>query len=163
MEILIVSDTHGRKDNLLKLLRSHPNTRYLLFCGDGIADLASVKSAFPDLITVAVCGNCDRLFFEVPSEETLRIGGIKILLMHGHLYGVKGGIGAALSRVKEVDADILLYGHTHIPFEKTLSLGERNVTVFNPGSLAERGLDGYSYGTLEIRENGFLLSHGALK
>ena len=160
MEILIVSDSHGRKDNIRKLLLAHPNTKYLFFLGDGLGDVGAAVAEFPNVIAVAVRGNCDWLS-DVPEESYFVIEGVRVLMMHGHTHGVKGGIGAALSYAKAKETHILLYGHTHIPHNEYVS--DAKVTLFNPGSIAERSSDGYSYGVLEIKAGEYLLSHGTIK
>lgn len=160
MELLIVSDSHGKKERILRLLREHPFAKYLLFCGDGINDISEIEKEFPTLIVCAVKGNCDR-FCDMPEERFFSVDGVRILMMHGHSYGVKGGMGAALSHAKKMNADILLYGHTHVPKNEYAS--DVSMSLFNPGSLAERTVDGYSYGVLEIRQGSYLLSHGSLK
>jgi len=160
MEILIVSDSHGRKDNIRKVLLSHPDTKYLFFLGDGLGDVGSVIAEFPRVIAVAVRGNCDWLS-DVPEERYFTVEGVRILMMHGHAYGVKGGLGAALSYAKSKEAHILLYGHTHVPHSEYVP--DARVTLFNPGSIAERSSEGYSYGVLEIKEGEYLLSHGTIK
>ena len=162
MEILIVSDTHGKKENLHKLLTSHPAAKYLLFCGDGLSDLDGLADQFPSIIISSVRGNCD-WFSDTPEELYFTLEGVRVLMMHGHKYSVKGGVGAALSYAKRLDAHILLYGHTHIPHEENLFFDGRKLTIFNPGSLAERTTEGYSYGVLEIRGGEYLFSHGYLK
>ena len=160
MEILIASDSHGRFDNLRQMLLDHPNAKYLLFCGDGLRDVGAAVKEFPSVIVAAVRGNCDWLS-DVPEELFFTVDGVRILMMHGHTYGVKGGMGAALSYAKERGAHVLIYGHTHKRHNEYVS--ESEITLFNPGSIAERCSDGYSYGVLEIKEGEYLLSHGAVK
>ena len=160
MEILIVSDSHGRADNLREVLRSHPNAKYLLFCGDGLRDVGIAAREFPNVITAVVRGNCDWLS-DIPAELYFKIDGVRILLMHGHTHSVKSGMDTALAYAKEKDAQILIYGHTHIPKNEYVS--DMGITLFNPGSLAERTREGYSYGVLEIRNGKYLLSHGNIK
>ena len=162
MEALIISDTHGKKENIIRLIKEHPNTKYLLFCGDGLKDLEGLESRFPFLTVCSVRGNCD-LFADEPEERLFTLEGVRILMIHGHTYGVKGGIGAALSYAKKKEADILLFGHTHIPREECACDGDRYITLFNPGSLSERASEGYSFGILEVRGGKYLLSHGTLK
>lgn len=161
MEILIVSDSHGRKENITRLLARHPLAKYLLFLGDGIKDIEGVEKEFPHLIVCAVRGNCD-FFSDAPEERCFMLEGVRILMMHGHTYGIKGGVGAALSYAKKKEADILLFGHTHMPREECVDVGDRYITLFNPGSLAERTKEGFSFGILEIRQGKYLLSHGTL-
>ena len=163
MEILICSDSHGNTDNLLRMVKDHPDATHLLFCGDGLKDLRVLEEAFPRLVIVAVGGNCDgfSLFTEVPTERLFSLGGVKILLMHGHTHGVKDGGTDRLFRYAVAQgADLLLFGHTHLPLEKQEEIEGKSVALFNPGSIGKRELFGYSYGVLTIQENGFLLSHG---
>ena len=165
MEILVCSDSHGNKANLLRLVKDHPAATHLLFCGDGVKDLSVVAECFPRLIILPVAGNCDGFFVteDVPRERLFTLGGVRILMMHGHLYGVKSGVGAALSYAKAQGADVLLFGHTHLPYAESADLGERRLEVFNPGSIGSYNGGAYSFGLLTIKENGFLLSHGSYK
>ncbi len=160
MELLIVSDSHGKRERLYRLLRAHPAAKYLLFCGDGLADISEIEENFPSLMVCGVRGNCD-WFSDMPEERLFSVDGVRILMMHGHTHGVKGGTGAALSHAKKMNAHILLYGHTHVPHSEYIP--DAGITLFNPGSLVERTPEGYSYGVLEIRQGEYLLSHGSLK
>ena len=86
----------------------------------------------------------------------------RVLMMHGHTHGVKGGVGGALCEAKRQGARVLLYGHTHQPENRYLP--EEEIYLFNPGSIG-RPHDGIPrYGLLDILPNGSLmLSHGELK
>lgn len=163
-EILIASDSHGKTSHLRALLSSHPRADMLLFCGDGVRDVFQVADEFPNVAVIAVRGNCD--FFgaeDVPYEKCFTVNGIRILMMHGHLHGVKGGIGAALSYAGKQNADILLFGHTHIRREERAPYGEKNIMLFNPGSIGKRDDGVFSYGVLTVQNESFLLSHGNLE
>jgi predicted phosphodiesterase len=100
------------------------------------------------------------------TEEFLVLDGVRILLTHGHAYGVKGGLGTAIAHAARRDADVLIFGHTHIPLELHVSPDSdcgftvnRPLTVFNPGSLGDRTP---SFGTLTIRVGQILFGHGEL-
>jgi putative phosphoesterase len=162
MEILICSDSHGNQDNLIRLVKDHPEATHLLFCGDGVKDLAILDEVAPHLIVMAVCGNCDGFSFssDTPYERDFSLCGIRILMMHGHTHGVKWELESALRYAADRGADILLFGHTHWPCHKSEEMNGRRVHLFNPVSIGKREFFGYSYGLLTIRENGFLLSHG---
>ena len=54
-----------------------------------------------------------------------------IMCTHGHLYGVKTGLTALSYAADEIGADIVLYGHTHIPDITNYN----NKWFINPGSL----------------------------
>lgn len=171
MTLLIVSDTHGRPDLLTEAIRrTRPDG--ILFAGDGLRDLTRAELPCP---LWAVRGNCDWMqspcivggvTLEAEDEELITLQGLRILLTHGHRYGVKGGLGTAVARAVQLDADALIFGHTHIPLELHLSPEEtgtlsvtKPLTVFNPGSLGERP---HTFGTLTLRGGQPLFGHGEL-
>ena len=141
------------------------------FCdsdGDGIGDLELIDPVASRAVC-AVKGNCDvfSLFSaeknEFSEERLLVFGDRHILMMHGHTKGVKHGIESALLYAYDRGADVLLFGHTHMPLEKYFPEGsvvdgvtlERPMYAFNPGSLGES-----SFGYIEIRGKDILFSHG---
>ena len=171
MTLLILSDSHGRPDRITEAIRRvRPDG--ILFAGDGLRDLAYAELPCP---LWAVRGNCDWLTspvivggspLEAEEEALVTPEGIRILLTHGHRYGVKSGLGAAIARAEVQKADVLIYGHTHLPAELHLSpdapadYGVRApLTVFNPGSIGDRAA---SFGTLTIRGGQMLFGHGTL-
>ena len=170
MTLLVLSDSHGRPDLIEEAIRRvRPDG--ILFAGDGLRDLTRVEIPCP---LWAVSGNCDWLSapliingsaFEPQTEELVTVEGIRILLTHGHKYGVKSGPTAAAYRALELGADILVYGHTHVPVEYRLPPAEggseerKPLILFNPGSIGDR--DG-SFGTITIRGGVILCGHGTL-
>ena len=100
----------------------------------------------------------------VTDELILQFEGHKLLLTHGHHYHVKSGYGALLARAVRAGADIVLFGHTHLPISETVSSGSEicgvaithPIYLFNPGSIGQGG----SFGTLGLRGENVLLSHG---
>ena len=171
MTLLILSDSHGRPDRITEAIR-RVKPDGILFAGDGLRDLTYCDLPCP---LWAVKGNCDWMTsplilggsaFTPEDEEFITVDGIRILLTHGHKYGVKGGLGTAVSYAVRRDADVLVFGHTHIPLELHLSPDttldltvNRPLAVFNPGSLGDRTP---SFGTLTIRGGQLLLGHGEL-
>ena len=172
MTLLVLSDSHGRSDRIDEAIRRvRPDG--ILFAGDGLRDLTRLE--IPEGCPLwAVAGNCDWLSspliiggrdFQPETEELITVEGIRILLTHGHKYDVKSGPTRAIYRAMELEADILVYGHTHIPTEYRLTpdradhlYGARTpLTVFNPGSLGDR--DG-SFGTVTVRDGRVLCGHG---
>ena len=164
MEILIFSDSHGNVQPMLRVIAEHPSATHLLFCGDGVKDLADVEACFPRLIVLGVRGNCDLFGADgYPYEREVTFGSLRILMMHGHTYGTKGGYGGAVAHAGREGFDLLLCGHTHQALDTRYDLGDGGtLQVFNPGSIGKREAGGYSYGVLTIRDNGYLLSHGLL-
>lgn len=151
MKILVVSDTHGDFNSLLRAVKAQPDAEVIVHCGDGDEQVQLLKDAYKDKMIVGVRGNNDWNSF-LPSTETLSILGKKIFITHGHLYNVKIGLYKIMCAAREAEADILLYGHTHI----ALTSYEDGIHLMNPGSC-----HGYmaSYGILEITEKGDILTN----
>lgn len=168
MRLLVVSDSHGSVRNLREaLLRQEAipmsqRPEILLHLGDGACDTERVQ--LPEGMAVfAVRGNCDgALAMDYPVVRTVCFGGFRILMMHGHTFGVKSSLISAVAHARQEGAHLLLYGHTHEPFARTIEagtlFGDRPLHVFNPGSLAEG-----SFGLVELSEKGILMSHGSLR
>ena len=171
MTLLILSDTHGHPDRIREVIaRVRPDG--ILFAGDGLRDLTYCDLPCP---LWAVRGNCDWLISPVivdgdplnpDDEELLTIEGVRILLTHGHKHGVKGGLGTVIAHAAAKEADVLVFGHTHIPLELHVSPDSvdgyattKPLTVLNPGSLGDYTP---SFATLTIRNGRVLAGHGEL-
>lgn len=173
MDVLVISDIHGRLDELdrlvayrRRLLRAG-ETLNVIFLGDGLEELYRCR-AYDDLIVYAVRGNCDRRVpfgpfgEDVPETAVITLCGYRIFIAHGHTLDVKSTRARLYGATAAANADIALFGHTHMPLEEYIT-NERMpslakpIAVFNPGSLGEG-----SFGNLSLSENGFLLSHGSM-
>ena len=171
MKCLIFSDSHGDVLSLDRAIRTHRDAEVIFFLGDGLSDLDALNIP-KDKMVLAVRGNCD--FSGVYQNafagtlEKITLMGKTVVLTHGHLYGAKYGEGGLLRLAIEERADIVLYGHTHIPTEAFRYVldptdkidgelpEERPVTLFNPGSV---GSTSHSYGILTVTESTYLFSH----
>ena len=169
MTVLILSDTHKNRDRLKKVLELHRNADAIIHLGDGYGDFAGFDLGDTPLYRVR--GNCDEEsdnFGTLFDECFVELGGVKIMMVHGHRHGVKFGFAKVASDAISRGADILLYGHTHIPRQVYLAAGERAgarpaekpLWVFNPGSLGSPREGMPSFGVLTIRDGQILLSHG---
>jgi putative phosphoesterase len=167
MEFLIFSDSHGSAQTMSAAIdRQIKMPDAVLFLGDGARDLDRLFLC--DIPIWAVRGNCDwsSSDYADKTERLLYFEGHTILLCHGHEWGVKGGMGALIAHAAEVGADIVLFGHTHTPTVKAIAAGEqvkgttltRPMYLFNPGSIGYEG----SFGTLTLKGESVLLSHGKL-
>lgn len=166
IQLLILSDTHGKDALLRSLLEANRNVDAILFLGDGLNGLEALleDGGYPPAFCVR--GNCDSetsfLGRSRDEELLLTLGGRRLLLLHGHTVGAKGSRSGLLSRAAARGADAVLFGHTHVPMEAYLGEEEGGpLWLFNPGSLG-KPYDGYpSYGRLIIGRGGDLLfSHG---
>lgn len=144
MRILVVSDSHGNKKKLRKVIMAQPKAELVIHLGDGEEDLNSVKPDFPQKMFLQVQGNCD-FGSKLPVMEEFTIDGYKIFYTHGHHYNVKFGDFQLVEAARSRKADIVLYGHTHIK----ASYYDNGLYVINPGALT-----GYakSYATIDIEK-----------
>ena len=174
MKILVFSDVHGREDRVRDLISLHRTADAVLFLGDGLRDLPD-SIRYGSWLFAAVRGNCDLLWgsptdLSIPNEQLLRFGSYTVMMTHGHLHGVKGGIDGAIQAASQRGADLLLYGHTHVPEERYLPEGTvvgdltlpKPLWVMNPGSLGVPRDGQPSYGLIQIQNNQLLLSHGTI-
>lgn len=150
MRVLVFSDSHGSNYNLRKVLDTS-TADYLIFLGDGLREVQNLMQSYPHIKFLAVKGNCD---FDPEAIETdlVTIGGIRILFTHGHNFNVRYTTKTLEDAARKINADIVLYGHTHIA-EKTYSDG---LYIINPGSCSKSREGGNSYAALDI-ENGQVL------
>lgn len=163
-KILVFSDSHGNGRGISSALRQHPDASIALFLGDGISDFRRTAD-LPYLKTVCVRGNCD--FYGgiegAHDVEIITVENVRIMMTHGHLFGVKSGLGMALNKAAAAEADIFLFGHTHIPFDHTFPNGDRNIRMFNPGSVSHGRDCGNTYGVIVVDGDSAITSHGILK
>ena len=118
MNVLVVSDSHGKVDKLIQAVEQvHPG--YVLHLGDCQRDLEKLRQAFPMLPMEGVPGNCDY--------------GVRILMLHGHTRGVKSDVMRAVWAARECGAQVLLFGHTHRP----LVDNDGALLVLNPGAAGD--------------------------
>ena len=173
MKIIVLSDTHGRGYLIDEVLARHKSYDALLFLGDGLRDFAGREGELSGFASVR--GNCDGISFfagnlSAPTERMLILDGVKILMTHGHEHFVKSGTERLLSYGIKKDADIVLYGHTHIADERYYPEGseacgeisKKPTYLFNPGSLGSPRDNKATFGVIEIRNGQILLSHGKL-
>lgn len=127
--IAIFSDTHGNKSAIKKCETILRESDMIFHAGDGNFDL----SVFPDLAdkVYAVDGNCDYGALGT-LESVIEVEDRKILLTHGHLYGVKSNLDKLVARAKELCCDIVIYGHNHKKRVETID----GVLTINPGTLS---------------------------
>ena len=159
MKLLVFSDSHGRGKNILEAIDLHGGVAdAIIFLGDGLSDLYEVKRKYDKIPVFSVKGNCDFYDFnDTPEEILVNFDGIKILLCHGHKYGVKSSLTRILYRCLELEADAIFFGHTHVPVEMTEYVAEKRIQIFNPGSIGS-----CSYGVVNTSGKVLVMSHGSL-
>lgn len=129
MKILIVSDTHHRNDNYLKVIGRVAPVDMVIHCGDieGSEYLVAKSAGCP---VQMVMGNND-FFSDLPREKEFDIGKYKVWLTHGHNYYVSMGNEYIKREARERGVDIVMYGHSHKPVVDICD----DIIAVNPGSL----------------------------
>jgi putative phosphoesterase len=128
--IMIVSDTHRHLDNLKLALARELPIDGLIHCGD-------VEGQEKDIARLAGCpvyivrGNND-FFTDLPREREEFLFGKRIMITHGHNYGVSLDLSLLRDEAAVRGVDICFFGHTHRPVIEQGS----GVTIVNPGSLS---------------------------
>lgn len=131
IRIGVMSDSHGRLLNVTRAVREMGRVDAIVHLGDHDSD-ASEIGRLSDAPLSVVCGNCD-WFSQFPAELLLELGGIRVLLTHGHRQNVKEGLTVLSLKAETMNVQLALYGHTHIP-----SVENDGACVFvNPGALRD--------------------------
>ena len=162
MKIAVFSDSHGRSDKIREALRRRCDVDMAIFLGDGVGDFYSLKDEFPNVCFSAVRGNCDIGWYDVSVSDSITLEGYRIFWCHGHIYHVKGGVGNLISAAQSREADICLFGHTHVPLSRYISETDttRPLYLVNPGSIGGRSSDGVcSFCVIELCGAGVSVSH----
>lgn len=147
IKIAVVSDSHGNGKKLSDLCDVFNECNALFFLGDGERDLTELNDVLK-VPVYAVAGNND-FGSMLPKELIADICGIRFFLTHGHLYDVYHNCFRLTMRAKEEGCAAALFGHTHIP-----TVIERDILLFNPGSLTYPGSGKPSYGIIEGDKSG---------
>jgi len=142
----VFSDTHGDIDNAIKIFDTIIGVTAVIHLGDCVRDAQRFENYVYPVPIYFVAGNND-LFSPYPTEQIVEISDKKIFLCHGHCYG----IDALKKTTSEIGVDIVLFGHTHIPYYEK----ENGVIYANPGSISRPRCSDRCYGVIEI-EDGYI-------
>lgn len=129
MKIGILSDTHSMIEYIDKAIPYLKDCDLIIHAGDNFSDSKYIHN-MTKVSIMAVKGNCD--FDSVEDELIFDIEDKVVFLCHGDKYNVKYGLNDIEAKAKSVKADIVIFGHTHIP----LNFKKDNIIYLNPGSLS---------------------------
>ena len=147
MKILVFSDSHGYYNRILRILEKHQNVDMCIHCGDIVSDCIALEALIDKNIKfLYVRGNND-YNSSVPTELETVLEGKKVFITHGHIYGVKAGTDTLRRKIKD-GADLVLYGHTHVP--DTMYFG--GGILLNPGAICHMSKCSYAVVTIEKGE-----------
>jgi putative phosphoesterase len=143
----VLSDTHGNRDAVYRILEAEQKTEGFVHLGDLAADM-ELAPFLTDRPVLQVAGNCDGNS-PLPTELIAMLGPERTLATHGHLFQVKGGIERLASHALSCRCSLALYGHTHLAaIERRDSL-----LLINPGSL-QRNAATPSYARIRLSTKG---------
>lgn len=159
MKFLVFSDSHSNSANVKRAIDMHKaNCDCIIFLGDGVKDILYIKDMYPQIPFFIVKGNCDFFEKDIETERLLYLDNFKILITHGHLYGAKSGYARLAYRARELEADAVFFGHTHVPLDEAFEIGDKRVQLFNPGSIGFGG----TFGVVNTSGKVLVTSHGKI-
>ena len=132
MLIGLISDTHipDRARELPKnVISAFQNVDLILHAGD-LTSMEVIDEKEKIAPTIAIQGNMDRAAgIILPNAKVIEAEGIKIGIAHGEVYP-RADTQQLLYLAKQLDADILVTGHSHQPKIEQID----GVLLLNPGS-----------------------------
>jgi putative phosphoesterase len=151
MKIGLISDTHIPKRSTKipeKVFESFKDVDLILHAGD-LTDESVINDLESLAPVIAVQGNVDILTgLDLPKSKVITVGKMKIGLIHGNIRP-RGDTQQLYYLAKELDANILVSGHTHIPMAEQIE----DVLLLNPGSPTAPRLADPSVMILEITDD----------
>lgn len=106
MRILVISDSHGRNDDIKGVLDQVGDIDMMIHCGDVERGDSYIRE-IAGCPVVMVAGNND-YYLDLPSEEEVQIGDYKVLVTHGHGYYVNSGVEYLREHALEYGYDIVM-------------------------------------------------------
>lgn len=145
MKLLIFSDSHCHTELMENLAVKYKSVvNGILHLGDCTEDILNMAELCGGIPIYQVRGNND-FDHEFPLERILDLYGHKIFMTHGHRQKVYYNTDLLYYSARQCDADIALFGHTHVPYLKN----EGGIIVMNPGSISlPRSNTGKTFGFL---------------
>lgn len=136
MHLLVISDSHGNRSAIRRVIEEHPNADMIVFLGDGAKEAEDISAELPTMATDCrdmriLRGNCDVFDFGLENELIFRVDKVTVFACHGHTRMVKSGIDYLFAKARTVGAALALFGHTHEPYLKE----EEGIILLNPGSV----------------------------
>jgi putative phosphoesterase len=149
-EVVVLADTHLRPGSSRRLpaavYAALEKADLVLHAGD-VVTRALLEELAGFAPTVAVLGNNDgELVGQLPEQRLLTVEGLRIGMVHDS--GARKGREGRLRR-RFPTADLVVFGHSHIPLDTPGLDGQR---LFNPGSPTElrSHSPGLGFGRLRI-------------
>lgn len=131
MKILVLSDSHAGLSFMRRCIEATAPDA-IIHLGDYYRDGQAMAEEYPNIPMYQVPGNCDLHRGYIPDAQVriLDLGGVRLYVTHGHRHGVKQGIFALVRDARAVNAQAVLFGHTHL----ALCRQEDGLWILNPGA-----------------------------
>ena len=155
MRLLLIADTHVPKrarDLPAQVWDEVANAEVVLHAGDWVEPpLLDALEARAERL-VACWGNNDgaELRSRLPERADATLGGLRFTVVHE--TGAANGREARMA-TQYPDTDVLVFGHSHIPWDTTANTGLR---LLNPGSPTDRRRQPFGTYMTATVENGAL-------
>jgi putative phosphoesterase len=135
IKALIFSDSHKQFEPMRLAIENEVGVNWIIHAGDMNDDVEDLMALYPKIPVASVKGNNDFAYYsEIPYHMTLNIKGHKILVTHGHMILRSYFNHEPLAeRAKAEGADIVFFGHTHMPCDETID----GIRLLNPGSVTQ--------------------------
>ncbi len=147
---VVLSDTHLRPGGRRRLpdavYRALETADVVLHAGDIVtADLLHELSGWAPVHAVLGNNDLDPALSALPETRVEVLDGVRVAMVHDS--GPRTGRAGRLHRLFP-DADVVVFGHSHIPWNDA---GVDGQLLFNPGSPTERRAQpDHTYGVLEL-------------
>jgi len=143
VKILVLSDSHGRCEYMHQAIKTE-KPDCVIHLGDHAGDAERLFEQYPYLPVLSVRGNCDYMDHTTPECRECMFDGVRVLMVHGHTYGVKNGLLRLYMAAKEKAVHVALFGHTHCAFCEN----KDGIWLMNPGTCGAFSCK--TYGVVEI-------------
>lgn len=154
MDILVFSDSHGRKDLAVRMLEKEKDCKTVFFLGDGEGEALFLRETYKDRSFICVRGNNDYAS-QFDTVAYKHIDGVTVMACHGHTCDVRFSRRTLFYKAADVMAHLALYGHTHVPLAEGDPMS--GVCAVNPGALCNG-----SYCVISIEKGKYDIFHKTL-
>ena len=154
--ILAVADTHltaGRADRIIDVLGDRVERADLVVHAGDVTDPAVLDLLGERCELLAVAGNNDAIA-SLPERVEVTVGGVRLAMVHDS--------GASAGRDRRLagwfpTADVVVFGHSHLPWNRTVETESGVQHHFNPGSPTQkRRAPDRTIGWIEVTPDGMI-------
>ncbi|MDE7463690.1 MAG: YfcE family phosphodiesterase [Clostridiales bacterium] len=130
-KLIVISDIHHDMARLKAMLPMFNAADYVIFCGDGINDIMSMRRS---ILAPLVCvrGNND-VGANFADMVSVLLGDTRAIVTHGHRQLINNDITGLVTAAKLKGCQMVFYGHTHQFYNRMVD----GVHLICPGALCD--------------------------